>query len=443
MPVIGSGGPAASEAAAPALAVRSDELQDVIEKVPSWITRWGIGIILALLLLVLWGSYALKYPDIVVVPLRLTTQNSPKSVNSRVEGKLVKLLVTNRQPVVRGARLAYLESTGNHEQVQHLDAWLGKLDRAAQTQSPAAIRQELAQQAIDYQNLGELQADFQIFDQARLQYQAFAAGEYYQQKQALLRQDLLNLTKQHATLQDQQRLYEQDVTLARQELAAQQQLFAQQVIAPLDFKQQQSRFLNRQLPLKQLETSLISSRKEQSAKRSELLDLQHLTAQQHSIFTQALRSMRSATASWQQKYVLTAPVAGVVFFASFLQERQLITGGQELFFVVPQSQREFCEVQIPQYNLGKVRTGQFVIIKFNSYPFQEFGVVRGQVDYISDISSKDGTFLARILLPKGLITTYNKKIAMRPGMKAKAEIITADMRLLEKLLYNFRKSSER
>ncbi|WP_165370399.1 HlyD family secretion protein [Hymenobacter persicinus] len=429
----------------PAFAVqeRSEDMQDLVEKVPSWIARWGITLIFGLLLLVLWGSYVIQYPDIITVPLRLTTHNFPKPVSSRLEGKLVRLLVQDRQPVRRGQPLAYLESTGNHAQVQRLTRWLEQLEQAMQVNGQPSRRLSAAATSFAYAQLGELQTDFQTFEQARAQYESFASGAYYQQKQGLLEKDLANLEKQHDGLLAQRNLYEQDVVLARQELAAQRELFAQKVIAPLDFKQQQSKFLNRQLPLRQVELSLINNLAQQSAKRNELLDLRHLISQQQGIFNQALRSLHSAASSWERQYILTAPTTGKVFFTSFLQEKQTVQPGQELFSVATQSSTEFGEVQIPQYNLGKVKPGQAVILKFNSYPFQEFGAVRGKIDYISDVPAKNGSFLARIILPQGLRTTYNRQITYRAGMQASAEIITEDSRLLAKIFYNFRRSVSR
>ncbi|WP_245565030.1 hypothetical protein [Spirosoma spitsbergense] len=58
---------------------------------------------------------------------------------------------------------------------------------------------------------------------------------------------------------------------------------------------------------------------------------------------------------------------------------------------------------------------------------------------IADIPLNDSVFLARVQLPAGLKTTYGKSLAYRTGMSASADIITDDIRLLEKLFYQLRK----
>ncbi|MCV9927497.1 HlyD family secretion protein, partial [Flavobacterium sp. LS1R49] len=43
-----------------------------------------------------------------------------------------------------------------------------------------------------------------------------------------------------------------------------------------------------------------------------------------------------------------------------------------------------------------------------------------------------------ISLPKGLETSYDKKIPFQQEMKGSAEIVTEDLRLLERILYQFK-----
>lgn len=422
-------------------ALRSEEMHEVMEKIPSWMSRWGIALICALLLLVVWGSYLIKYPDNITASLRLTTQDFPKAVNARVEGKLVKLLVVDNQKVRRGDALAFLESTAQHEQVLKLAKCLAALD-ASTRKGPATRERGMLQlgSAGAFQQLGELQNDFHTFDIALVQYLSFKSGHFYPMKRAMLVHDLHTLAELQGTLLTQKKLYKEDLALAGQEFAAQQELFEKKVIAPLVFRQEQSRYLAKKFPLEQIQVNLLNNDAQQTVKRGELIELDNRISQQEDVFAQALSSLTSAIQSWQSKYILSAPTAGTVYFNSFLQEKQSVSVGQEVFTVAPTSTNAFGEVNIPQYNLGKVKVNQTVMLKFNSYPFQEFGGVMGRVAYISDVPLKDGTFLAKVVLPHGLRTTYNKTIVLRVGMIATAEIITADTRLFDKIFYTILKA---
>lgn len=65
--------------------------------------------------------------------------------------------------------------------------------------------------------------------------------------------------------------------------------------------------------------------------------------------------------------------------------------------------------------------------------------MRGRITSIADVALRDSVFLARVTLPTGLKTTYGKSLTYKTGMTASADIITDDIRLLEKLFYQLRK----
>lgn len=100
----------------------------------------------------------------------------------------------------------------------------------------------------------------------------------------------------------------------------------------------------------------------------------------------------------------------------------------------------FGELRIPQANFGRVKKGQKVLIKFQGYPFEEFGAVEGKIGGISQIPSQDNTYFPAIVeLPNGLQTNYARNLTYKTGMEASAEIITEDLRLIERVFYQIRR----
>jgi HlyD family secretion protein len=51
--------------------------------------------------------------------------------------------------------------------------------------------------------------------------------------------------------------------------------------------------------------------------------------------------------------------------------------------------------------------------------------------------------LAKVVLPNGLITNYKKPLQYRNGLFAQADIVTENMRLLERFYYNLVKQVKR
>lgn len=95
----------------------------------------------------------------------------------------------------------------------------------------------------------------------------------------------------------------------------------------------------------------------------------------------------------------------------------------------------YAEIYVPQFNLGKVRTGQKVLLKFASYPFREYGSLTGKIDFISAIPTDNG-YLTKVILPNGLTTNYKKSIQYREGLSGQGEIITQNLRLPQRFYYN-------
>ena len=157
-------------------------------------------------------------------------------------------------------------------------------------------------------------------------------------------------------------------------------------------------------------------------------------------FMQALYNLKSKIEEWKFNYVLIATTNGRLSYASILQENQQLQNGQIIAYITPGSGDYYMQTIIPQNNLGKIARGQKVLIKFPSYSWQEFGSVQGRVDYISQIATDSG-YMARITLVNGLQTSHHKQIPYRQGLTAQAEIITKDVRLLERFYNNLTKKA--
>jgi HlyD family secretion protein len=228
--------------------------------------------------------------------------------------------------------------------------------------------------------------------------------------------------------------------LAEKEFQMNQKLFSQKVIAPLEFYREESKLLAKKLPLKNIENAIINNNSLKNTKKTQILDLDNTTLQQKGSFQQNLNTLQSTIESWKNKYLLISPTDGLIYFSGLLQEKQTLKIGTEIMFVGIQNQGFFGEIRVPQTNFGKVKVGQKVLVKFQGYPFEEYGAVEGEIATISQLPSLDNSFfIATVNLPNGLKTNFNKNLSYKIGMTASAEIITEDLRLIERLFYQIRK----
>lgn len=73
-----------------------------------------------------------------------------------------------------------------------------------------------------------------------------------------------------------------------------------------------------------------------------------------------------------------------------------------------------------------------------NFPDQEFGIIEGRLSSISLVPTEDN-YILEIVFPKGLITNYGKRLPVFYEMKATAEIVTDDLRLIERFFQPLKK----
>lgn len=413
----------------------SEEVNEIITSVPSWILRRGITLILLILLAIILLSAFIRYPDIVKTSLKVNSLNAPKEVIAHQPGKLVKLLVKDNQPVKDKEPLAFIESTANHYDVMILVAKLKMLSKKL------ADGQVIKTNDLDTKglNLGELQGNYQSFYQEYLQFISTQNGGFYLTQKAYLQKDLEEVRKLQQQIYKQKQIQEKEYANAEEEYENYKKLKSKNVISNSEFKQQENKYLASKYPLEQTATALINNNASYLAKQKELATLENTIKEQQAKFVQALNSMINETESWMLKYVVSAPMSGRVGYVGILQENQNVSANQELFIVNPGNTNFFGEVQIPQYNMGKVSVGQRALVKLRSYPFEEFGAINGKVSYITDVALKDSVFVAKIDFQQFEQKDPEHPIVLKQGMVADAEIITRESSLLQRFLRNMTK----
>jgi HlyD family secretion protein len=418
----------------------SDDVQELIRHRPHWIVRKGTTILFLIILGLLAVGWFIQYPDVLKGSMKLAAINAPKLTIAQKEGKLQKLLVVNNQEVTAGQPMAFLESTASHEQVLLLQKWITAIEQPV-LQGDLDIIKRLSLPFLN--ELGEIQTAYQEFQNSLKETAQLLGNGYYQQKKKVLQQDMDYLVALKANTQRQKQLLERDYELQQIEYNAKRSLAEDKIVAPLELNQDKSRVLNKEQGLEQMEARVIDNSMSAHNKRKEMLELQKSILEVEQKFSSSLLTLKSVLLEWMRQYIITAPVTGKVLFASFLQENQLVGSGQELFYVQPPQNTYYGELSMPQTGFGKVKDGQQVLIRVESFPSAEFGYLTGTVSYISSMPNRRDSFLIKVELPKGLQTNYGKTIFFRNNLSAQAEVITDDRRLSERLFGHLEQTIKR
>jgi multidrug resistance efflux pump len=422
------------------LNVHNEEVQEIVGQAPKGIVRWGTSVFILILIILVVVSFFVKYSDILSGEFTLTTANAPKSVIAKREGKLQALLVQEKDTVRQGQVLAFLESNASHSEVIRLSS---ELETVWSHISNNRWEKILKHKPSSYQKLGELQSAYQTFMAAYIQLHAYLKDGMYVQKKRLLQQELSNLVDLQANLQDQEKVYHQDYVIATEDFKAREQLFKEKVIPLLEYKQEQSKLLSKQLPIDNIHAGIINNNTATASKKQELIQLEHQFADQKSNFLQALNTLIGNTDEWKRNFLFLAPVSGIVTWPVLLQEQQDVKTGQELFYIAPIGTTYLGEIYVQQESFGKLQLGQQVLISLSGYPYQEYGKIHGRVSFISNIPNKDKQYYVAVSLDNGLQTDLHHRLQFRNGLAGTAEIITSKTRLINKFLFTMREIIDR
>jgi HlyD family secretion protein len=255
-------------------------------------------------------------------------------------------------------------------------------------------------------------------------------------KGGFLKKDLSYLSDQQHQLSVQQTIQKKDYTIAGEEYAMHKNLEQQKVETPAELRQEESKYLAKKTAVLQTESLMLTGDNNYATKQNEISELNNQIQQEKAKFLQALNSLISSVEDWKSKYVLIASESGKLSFSGMLQENQVLSTNQEVFYINPGDEAFYGEMAIAQSNMGKVNVGQQVLVKLRSYPFEEYGMIRGRIEYISDIPYKDSVFISRVSFKTQHSSDLKKPIRLKQGMVADAEIITEDATILQRLTRN-------
>ena len=147
---------------------------------------------------------------------------------------------------------------------------------------------------------------------------------------------------------------------------------------------------------------------------------------------------------------ITAPLDGIIFDLKPRVSGFVAQSSQPIMKIVPFNKLE-ADVKIPSSKIGFVRVGMPAEISINSYPANDFGSLKGEVESIgSDVIENDNSpnqrelfFPASIFLEnQNLVLKNGNILPLQVGMTLQANIKLRRVSYLKLLLGTFRDKSE-
>jgi membrane fusion protein len=148
----------------------------------------------------------------------------------------------------------------------------------------------------------------------------------------------------------------------------------------------------------------------------------------------------------QRAVVLRAPRDGVITNL-IIQNGHAVTVGQRLLSILPEGSLLQAELWLPSRAVGFLETGNRVVLRYPSFPYQKFGQKGGRVLEVSR-SATDASELTNLLgrtiseplyrvlvtLDQQTVNAYGRAELLKPGMTVDADILLDRRRLIEWVL---------
>ncbi len=416
--------------------IRSEEVQEILSYVPNWMIRWGNTLLLLLLLMVLFISWFVKYPDVIATEVMITTTIPPEKVYAKTNGQIEILLKNDGDVIQRDETIAILENSARYKDVFLLKSILDTLVVDVNDFS-------FPINSIPPLVLGDVTTSYANFENNYSEYYLNIKLNPYKNTSFAKRFSIVEAKGRFQVLKSQKELNFRELKFKRKDVARQKKLFEKGVISAKEFEQKQIEILQAEKAFQSLESSISQARELINTSQKDLTGSSiEKTLNDTRLLKKTVQSyyqLKKAIKDWEKQFVLKSSIDGKVSFLSFWSENQTVKNGNLVFTIIPANNSSYIgKINAPAANSGKIKMNQRVQIKLANFPSDEFGEVNGSVKTISIVPDENGNYLINVALPEKLITTYGKTIQFKHEMKGTAEIITEDLRLIERFFYQLK-----
>ncbi|MFT7246215.1 MAG: membrane fusion protein [Candidatus Azotimanducaceae bacterium] len=246
-------------------------------------------------------------------------------------------------------------------------------------------------------------------------------------------------------LSEQSQLVQQRLDFQIKRVQAQRHLHESGHLPDAVLDQSEEALLFEQLGASRLQHQILSLQQEHSlAKRqAQQLLLQHgmTDAQLRQARAELDQQLGEVRSSFQS--VIRASEPGVVTTLQVF-EGQEVGPAVALLALIPDRSRLIAELLLPTRSIGLVKTGDEARLRFDAFPYQQFGLVTAEIiqidralllpDTASPIQLREPVYRVRAALMRQEIGGDEAPYALRSGMQVEADILLEKRRLMDWVL---------
>jgi multidrug efflux pump subunit AcrA (membrane-fusion protein) len=414
----------------------SEDVQEILSTPPSWVMTWGTATIVMVLFLMGIVGYFFKYP---AGRVELTTPLPPMPVIALESITIADFFVEEGQEVKLEEVIAIRDDLAKMEDVFTLERDVKQL--LLEKEKLANYEEKTGLQ------LGGIMRDYLAFTNSHKKFTFEEKENYSERRMSELNSKKNSLKRTQRSLKERELVAQEDLESAEKALRLKQKEYSKADSTEQRYYENElidaaQRVKDKKMEIASVQQEISESYSNQSGITMEEYNVQYETKssekQTLSSLIQSLQLLQSSIENWKTKNLIRAPISGkVTFFGQDLQNKVYQTN-QEILSIIPKQEEEkyVGNIRLPILKTVKLKEGQEVRLKFDRFPFREWGYVVGKIGKMTP-NQREEQYLIQVDLPSGLVTNKEKIIPFQYSMGGKAEVITADKRFITRMLDEF------
>jgi hemolysin D len=414
---------------------------EVVEANPSKNGRIILWTLIVMIISVLAWAFCGSIDEVAVAQGKLIPTGNVKILQAEDKGVVKAILVKDGDKVQRGQPLIELDTTIAAADLarirKEIASYRLEMDRLlAEQEGRPFIPQK-------YPGLEERDLEFQLrLYQSRLfEYQTKLASAT-----AGIMQNQASLDSARSSYAKTKALYE----IAKEREAKVAKLVAQDVVADfvlLDYREKrlemEKELVEQADEIERLKWMLKQSRDtEENIRAGRIRDINDKLVEDGKALQADMEELKKAEEKIRLACI-TAPIDGRVSQLSVHTVGGVVTAAEPLLEVVPEDAKLQVEAWVANKDIGFIKKGQKAAIKIETFNFQRYGTLTGEVAEISpdavDDKAKGRVYRVLLNLDQTLFFVNGQNVCLAPGMTATGEIKIKKKKIIDYFLDTFRK----
>lgn len=412
--------------------------EEIVETPATPLGALVVWLVTLLLIVALAWSYFGRIDIVAVANGKISTEGSAKIIQPAISGVVTNINVHEGQRVKKGETLLALDKTTAEKDVA----------TANQSLNAARVERDILRRLAVGGNTDDIINNADLPDEVKAMLRQFASS---QTALSAARQQAVNgtISSYQRQLQFNQQAKNQLETNAQNLKNRKAEIEKQLPNAnPVDRLRLQNELSNIDQRITSADSAVLGQNQQLLQSQSALAQAQNQSQTQiaetnsalsNQIITTEKRIIELENNLVKAKQILaqttiTAPVDGTVLSLTVKTIGGVVNAGQQLAQIVPEKVPLYVDAALDNQDIGFVKSGQRVVVKVATYPFQRYGYLEGTVENISPDSIQDDKkgliYKAKIKLNDEKSSKQNQ-LKLLPGMSVSAEIATGQRRIIE------------